>query len=618
MCGIFGYFPINNAKYLTNEPCPSKDLVKLSRLSIRRGSDAQGLLAYSRSLGHYTCTTVDDNLHSFSRNLNLLKTPIALGHSRLVTNGGLHHQPVTNDFLAVAHNGIIVNDAQLQTQYNLQKSLDLDSEIILLLYQEFIHRGYAPFAAFKLLFSALEGTASIAFLDTFRGHLFLASNNSSLYLGTKKGFSYFSSERFHLESIHCTSIASIYEPREFSAYSCSSVITRTDLNNNNTKSLPIVNINATTSWLPKEKLLKYRNNHLKRCTKCILPSSMPYIEFDSHGVCNYCRSYRKKEVKGSLDNLQSLINRYNIKTGNPCIVPFSGGRDSTYALHLAKSVLDLPCITYTYDWGLVTDLARRNISRVCSKLNVENIVISADIRAKRKYVRNNLLAWLKKPNLGMISLLTAGDKFFFRYVETIKRENNLSVSLWGVNPYEVTHFKAGFLGLKPDFATKHAYSHPWTKQLLYQALRVNEYIRNPSYINDSIFDTLMGEFWRSVYPKKDVYHVFDYVKWTERDCENVLDIYDWERAVDTNASWRIGDGTAAFYNYVYYTVAGFTEFDTFRSNQIREGEITRDEALKLVEIENQPRINNICWYLELLDLPFEHVIATINSIPPLY
>ena len=31
------------------------------------------------------------------------------------------------------------------------------------------------------------------------------------------------------------------------------------------------------------------------------------------------------------------------------------------------------------------------------------------------------------------------------------------------------------------------------------------------------------------------------------------------------------DGTAGFYNYVYHTVAGFTEHDTFRSNQIREG-----------------------------------------------
>ena len=51
-----------------------------------------------------------------------------------------------------------------------------------------------------------------------------------------------------------------------------------------------------------------------------------------------------------------------------------------------------------------------------------------------------------------------------------------------------------------------------------------------------------------------------------------------EFAKDSKTSWRIGDGTASFYNYIYYTIAGFTEHDTFRSNQIREGVISRDQG----------------------------------------
>ena len=70
-----------------------------------------------------------------------------------------------------------------------------------------------------------------------------------------------------------------------------------------------------------------------------------------------------------------------------------------------------------------------------------------------------------------------------------------------------------------------------------------------------------------------------------RNCKAILSLYDWEYAPDTTTSWRVGDGTAAFYNYVNYIMAGFTEHDTFRSNQIREGQISRDEALSLVEIE---------------------------------
>ena len=57
-------------------------------------------------------------------------------------------------------------------------------------------------------------------------------------------------------------------------------------------------------------------------------------------------------------------------------------------------------IAYTYDWGMVTDLGRRNISRMCSSLGVENIIIAANIGLKRKNIRKNLLAWLKKTSLG--------------------------------------------------------------------------------------------------------------------------------------------------------------------------------------------------------------------------
>ena len=65
-------------------------------------------------------------------------------------------------------------------------------------------------------------------------------------------------------------------------------------------------------------------------------------------------------------------------------------------------------------------------------------------------------------------------------------------------------------------------------------------------------------------------------------------------------------------------VAGFTEHDTFRSNQIREGEITREDALKLVKEENMPRYANIKWYLDTLGMDFREVISLINNIPKMY
>ena len=299
-------------------------------------------------------------------------------------------------------------------------------------------------------------------------------------------------------------------------------------------------------------------------------------------------------------------------------MPFSGGRDSCYGLHVIVNELKLKPITYTYDWGMATDLATRNISLMCSKLGVENIVVSADIAKKRRNIKMNLTAWLKHPQLGMLNLLTAGDKHFFKYIETIKKETGVTLNLWSINPLEVTHFKTGFLGLAPEFAKQKVYNNGLSKQIHYHCLRLKEMLKSPGYFNSSIFDTLSGEYYRSFTKKTDYYHIYDYWQWNESIINSVLDYYGWEKAPDTHTTWRIGDGTAAFYNYVYYTVAGFTEHDTFRSNQIREGQLTREEALAMIEDENRPRYQNIKWYLDILGFDFETVIKIINNIPKMY
>jgi hypothetical protein len=228
----------------------------------------------------------------------------------------------------------------------------------------------------------------------------------------------------------------------------------------------------------------------------------------------------------------------------------------------------------------------------------------------------NLAAWLKDPQLGMLSILTAGDKHFYKYVKAIKAEADVELNLWGVNPLETTHFKAGFLGVPPKFANTKVYSSGWSAQVEYHRRRFSYMVRSPGYFNTSLWDTLSGEYYRSISPKDDYHHLFDYWRWDESEINGTLiNEYGWETAEDTSTTWRIGDGTAGFYNYVYYLIAGFSEHDTFRSNQIREGAITREQALKLALEENAPRYQNIRWYLDALGMDFSEVIKTVNSIP---
>lgn len=605
MCGIFGS--------ISNNDIDLKDLKSISKLAQQRGKDSSGLI----TLKEDACLVYrsDESIMRLIKKIDLSETKIVLGHSRLVTNGHLDNQPIIKNGVIVLHNGIVVNADSLWKETDFIREQKIDTEIIAALVSNHIENGKSVEDIPNLVIKKCKGVVATAIMLPKLGKLLLFSNNGSLYFGEKNNSFYFSSEFYPLKSINCQKIDQIKD--NYKLIEIPKTSKDLDVKEFHSKRLNLVpELQFTSS---EENLLKYEKHSLKRCTKCILPETMPFISFDKNGVCNYCNNYQLRNVPKPKKILMNLIEGYRKKIGNECIVPFSGGRDSCYGLHLITKELGLKALAYTYDWGMVTDLGRRNISRMCSQLGVENIIIAADITKKRKYIKNNIEAWLKFPDLGMISIFTAGDKHFFRHVEKVKQQTGINLNLWGVNPLEVTHFKAGFLGVPPDFEEEKVYSNGALKQLRYQSLRLRAMAKSPSYFNSSLWDTFSGEYYRSFLQKKDYFHIFDYWRWDERLIDQtLLGEYDWEKAPDTSTTWRIGDGTAAFYNYIYYKIAGFTEHDTFRSNQIREGQLTREEALELVEEENRPRYPNLKWYLDSVGLDFKEVITKINSIPEIH
>ena len=606
MCGIFGV--------ISNDNLGKQKLEKLVNHSKQRGKDSSGLIFIDNDT--YQINRADYDIDKLLSKVKPFKSAIVLGHSRLITNGLGDNQPVVRGKIAAIHNGIIVNEDEVWQKLTAKRLFKIDSELIVAIAEEHLSQNKPIEEIPHVILSLCKGVIACVVVLPEHGKLLLFSNNGSLYIGKSDSRTYFASEGYGLQLINCENIVQIKE--DFKILDIPKSKFEFNIIDQKCRSenlIPEFKYNTI-----EESLLLYENHNIKRCTKCILPETMPFIKFDSLGVCNYCNTYTPRNNPKPKEELFELIEPYRRKGKElDCIVPFSGGRDSCYGLHLIVEELKMKPVTYTYDWGMVTDLGRRNISRMCSQMGVENIIVAADISQKRRNIRMNLEAWLKSPHLGMMAMLTAGDKHFFRHVESIKKQTGINLNLWGVNPLEVTHFKTGFLDIEPDFEEKRVYSHGVMKQLRYHSKRFKAMLESPSYFNSSLFDTLSGEYYRSFTEKKDYYHLFDYWRWDENEVNDTLiNEYNWEKSIDTTTTWRIGDGTAAFYNYVYYTIAGFTEHDTFRSNQIREGQITREKALELVQDENQPRYQNIRWYLDTLGLDFAEVIKVVNAIPKLY
>tara|TARA_Y100001935_G_scaffold253199_1_gene258808 strand:+ start:37661 stop:39688 length:2028 start_codon:yes stop_codon:yes gene_type:complete len=675
MCGIFGVIANDNSQLSDSKLAYA--IYELSKKSESRGKDSSGISILNNKKNELNVFKGPIPASELIRNQEIKEsindgfqnnsTRLVFGHSRLVTNGSQlrssNNQPVIKNSLVGIHNGIIVNHDDLwKKNKNIKKEYDIDTEVLLSIIGHEVAKNKDSLE--NILTNSINevfGTVAMAIFFKDLNKFAISTNNGSLYKISKENqLLIFASEEnildevskkiklnrsignFKIEQILPESGTIIDLDKilfsNFSFNDISKKISNYSSKKNKLKlNVNIINpekkqhsvvmdlnyLHLSPKAKEESKQLIYRLDDiksLKRCSKCILPSTFPYIYFDSLGVCNYCSKYKPSQKKKSTYELQKLVEPYKRSNGSPeVLVPFSGGRDSTYTLHIIKEELGLNPITFTYDWGMVTDLARRNIARTCGRLKVENIIVAANIHWKRKNINKNITAWLKKPSLGMIPLFMAGDKYFFYHAHRIKKQLGIQLEIWGVNKLENTDFKIGFAGIKPNFNKKRIYSLSILNQLKLFSYVGRNVLASPGYFNQSSLDSLGSIGSRYFTPKKDYFHIFDYINWNEDSINNtIINNYEWEKAVDTDSTWRIGDGTASFYNYVYTLVAGFSENDTFRSNQIREGMIDREDALNLVYKENQPRYNSLKWYLEIVGLDFIDTIKIINKIERQY
>lgn len=633
MCGIFGFAAAPGA---TVQPKDLKGLATaLFRLSASRGKEASGyaLLTGDR-IDVDRAPVPSDQLMARAgtkRVFNRIapdRATVLIGHSRLATSGfhglNINNQPIyTNGWIGV-HNGVIANYADLIRRFDdIALASTNDSEMLFALLARFADGQRLSAKAIDRLFATIEGSASLAALPAAGDSLVLASNHGSLFFAMARNGSVlvFTSERYILESClgrfdtgAAPTITQVHAGQSYLVRWADGLQT-TCLD---AVGQPVANTATATRIFDRLIIEATARQNLRRCTRCVLPETMPFIEFDDQGVCNYCHNYTPVELK-PMAELEAVLAGHRRAGGGPdCIMGLSGGRDSSYALHWLCAELGMRPMAYTYDWGMVNDLARRNQARMVGKLKVEHLIIAAPIAQKLANIRANINAWMKRPDLGMVPLFMAGDKLFFVYLNQLHRQTGIPLSIWANNRYERIEFKSGFAGVRPDGTTQIRVATPLLNKLGLAAHYLKQFVLNPAYLNRSLPDTLAG-FYSYFFAPQDFINLYDYIPWDEATIIDTLErLYNWERAGDTATTWRIGDGTAAFYNFIYYTVAGFTENDAFRANQIREGMISRDKALELVAVENLPRHDTIRDYCTLVGVDFNQVLKTIEAMPKLY
>ena len=166
------------------------------------------------------------------------------------------------------------------------------------------------------------------------------------------------------------------------------------------------------------------------CKRCIMPDTRPDQFLNDDGICNACLSFdlqNKVDWSQRKSDLLKIIKEKNLdKNKWNCVVPGSGGKDSTYQIIRARE-LGLNPVFVTASTCDLSELGRQNLENI-KKIGFDVIEISnnSKVRGKINKIGLELLGDISWPE--HVSIFTAPVKFALAF--------NIPLILWGENPQQ--------------------------------------------------------------------------------------------------------------------------------------------------------------------------------------
>lgn len=317
----------------------------------------------------------------------------------------------------------------------------------------------------------------------------------------------------------------------------------------------------------------------RRCTRCILPDTVPGITFDDAGVCNYCREWRPPEMLGeaALREIAEEAKRFGGE--HDAVVPLSGGRDSSFVLHEAVRTLGLRVLAINYDNEFRNEQAVENMERACETLAVELVSIRSRRGIATEVVRDELRlnAAAGLPPVSVCRACTYGYKSVV-YRTAIGR--GVPLILWGTSSHEKTDAvrKRAFRGLARRRSKVRRLLDPdFDRLVLHSVLQRLEFPVPGTPLLSSRLPALGTEGVTEV-------SFFDYVPWDrKRIKETIMNELGWEKPLGSVSTWRTDCALHACVNYSYLRLFGCTKDCFGYTNMINAGQMDRAEALRQEE-----------------------------------
>jgi N-acetyl sugar amidotransferase len=353
---------------------------------------------------------------------------------------------------------------------------------------------------------------------------------------------------------------------------------------------------------------------LRRCQRCIIPETHETIVFDDQGVCNICRQHEFKQTTidwaQRKNELHELIEQYRGRYDYDCIVPFSGGKDSTWTLYYLVKEFGLKPLVLRFDHGFLRPNVLENSIRTVRKLGVDLHHFTPSWKTIQKFM--------------LQSFLEKGDFCWhchtgiFAYPMWVAINYNIPLVFWGEPSAEYTAYysynqpeevdekrfnrfvnlgitaqdMAIRLGGKIDERDLKPFTYPPLRELRrfnFRSVCLGSYIPWDVKAQARIIGKELG--------------------WKGDEVENVPPGYSYEKIECYLQGVR---------DYIKFIKRGYTRPTHLASIDIRNGRLTRDEGMAMIREYEGNRPPSLDIFLEYVGLTEEEFmeISLSHGVSP--
>lgn len=353
---------------------------------------------------------------------------------------------------------------------------------------------------------------------------------------------------------------------------------------------------------------------MKLCTKCVMPVTAESLSFDEEGQCSVCHQIEFKQNNINWDqrfiDLNYLVDQYRNKYDYDCLVPFSGGKDSTYTLWYIVEKLKLKPLVIRFDHGFLRPNLQNCAERTFKRLGVDVLHFTSNWQVVRK--------------LMFESLVRRGDFCWhchtgiFSYPMQIAIKFNIPLIFWGEPDGEYSSFysydeiqeadikrfnKVINLGINAEDMVGMLDDTISSYRVTSRDLKPYTY---PS-INEIRKAKLKSVFLGTYIPwdvKKQVKIIKKELDWKEDQVEGVPSEYGYEKIECFMQGVR---------DYIKFLKRGFGRTTHLTSIDIRNDRLTREDALALVDQYDGKRPASLDIFLDILDITEDDFMAAISK-----